>query len=300
MTKNSEQKERLDYHGLSKFLDNLKALFAFKTDTPTKLSQLVNDVGYKTTDTVYTHPSYAAKSSGLYKVSVDNAGHVNSATEVTKTDITQLGILSETPSFNDATSIYPTLSAATAAAETSSDAIKSGVNILTTLSNIKKSFSAIIQGLKILGTNVGMIQGIPSDPHEQSPYIAASSKAVHTLNSNLSGFSSSTLEVNSACSVESFLNRGMCFKCGNFVIVKAVCAGVYFYTKTALFTVPAGYRPSQSVMGIIQCRRYHPSNLDKSIGAPVGIGADGSITQSFNNEGSSTIWEGEIFAVYKV
>ena len=52
MTKNSEQKERLDYHGLSKFLDNLKTLFAFKTDTPTKLSQLVNDVGYKTTDTV--------------------------------------------------------------------------------------------------------------------------------------------------------------------------------------------------------------------------------------------------------
>lgn len=185
MTKNSEQKERLDYHGLSKFLDNLKALFAFKTDTPTKLSQLVNDVGYKTTDTVYTHPSYAAKSSGLYKVSVDNAGHVNSATEVTKTDITQLGILSETPSFNDATSIYPTLSAATAAAETSSDAIKSGVNILTTLSNIKKSFSAIIQGLKILGTNVGMIQGITSDLNEQSDYIAASSKAVHTLNSNL-------------------------------------------------------------------------------------------------------------------
>ncbi len=191
MTKNSEQKERLDYHGLSKFLDNLKTLFAFKTDTPTKLSQLVNDVGYKTTDTVYTHPSYAAKSSGLYKVSVDNAGHVNSATEVTKTDITQLGILSETPSFNDATSIYPTLSAATAAAETSSDAIKSGVNILTTLSNIKKSFSAIIQGLKILGTNVGMIQGITSDLNEQSDYIAASSKAVHTLNSNLDSISES-------------------------------------------------------------------------------------------------------------
>ena len=189
MTKNSEQKERLDYHGLSKFLDNLKALFAFKADTPVKLSQLENDVGYKTTDTVYTHPSYAAKSTGLYKVSVDGGGHVNSTAEVTKDDITKLGILSETPSFNDAVSTYTTLSDANAAAQTSSDAIKSGVSIFATLSNMKKSFSAIVQGLKILGTNVGMIQGITSDLNAESDYIAASSKALHTLNSNLGGFS---------------------------------------------------------------------------------------------------------------
>jgi len=183
--KNSEPEERLDYHGLSKFLDNLKALFAFKADTPVKLSQLENDVGYKTTDTVYTHPSYAAKSTGLYKVSVDGGGHVNSTAEVTKDDITKLGILSETPSFNDAVSTYTTLSDANAAAQTSSDAIKSGVSIFTTLSNMKKSFSAIVQGLKILGTNVGMIQGITSDLNAESDYIAASSKALHTLNSNL-------------------------------------------------------------------------------------------------------------------
>ena len=185
LTKNSEPEERLDYHGLSKFLDNLKALFAFKADTPVKLSQLENDVGYKTTDTVYTHPSYAARSTGLYKVSVDGGGHVNSTAEVTKDDITKLGILSETPSFNDAVSTYTTLSDANAAAQTSSDAIKSGVSIFTTLSNMKKTFSAIVQGLKILGTNVGMIQGITSDLNAESDYIAASSKALHTLNSNL-------------------------------------------------------------------------------------------------------------------
>lgn len=47
---------------------------------------------YKDTNTVYTHPSYTAKSSGLYKVTVDSTGHVSAATAVTKADITALGI----------------------------------------------------------------------------------------------------------------------------------------------------------------------------------------------------------------
>ena len=44
------------------------------------------------TDTKYTHPTYTAKSSGLYKVTVDGTGHVSGATAVTKADITALGI----------------------------------------------------------------------------------------------------------------------------------------------------------------------------------------------------------------
>lgn len=40
----------------------------------------------------YTHPSYTAKSSGLYKVTVDSTGHVSAATAVAKADITGLGI----------------------------------------------------------------------------------------------------------------------------------------------------------------------------------------------------------------
>ena len=46
----------------------------------------------KFTDTVYTHPSHTAYSSGLYKVTVDALGHVTAATAVTKSDITGLGI----------------------------------------------------------------------------------------------------------------------------------------------------------------------------------------------------------------
>ena len=40
----------------------------------------------------YTHPSYTARSSGLYKVTVDAQGHVSNVSAVTKDDITALGI----------------------------------------------------------------------------------------------------------------------------------------------------------------------------------------------------------------
>ena len=40
----------------------------------------------------YTHPSYTAKSNGLYKVTVDSSGHVSGTTAVSQSDITALGI----------------------------------------------------------------------------------------------------------------------------------------------------------------------------------------------------------------
>lgn len=43
-------------------------------------------------DTIYTHPSYTALSSGIYKITVDKTGHVNAATAIVKADITALGI----------------------------------------------------------------------------------------------------------------------------------------------------------------------------------------------------------------
>lgn len=92
----------------------------------------------------------------------------------------------ETPTFMDTVNTYTTLSAANTAAETASNAIKSKVSIFTTLSNMKKSFSAIVQGLKILATNVGAINGITSDINSESTTIAASSKMVHDLNASLS------------------------------------------------------------------------------------------------------------------
>lgn len=40
----------------------------------------------------YTHPSYAPMTSGVYKITVDESGHVLEAVPVTKSDITALGI----------------------------------------------------------------------------------------------------------------------------------------------------------------------------------------------------------------
>ena len=40
----------------------------------------------------YTHPSFTARNAGLYKVTVNNQGHVTNAVAVTKEDITALGI----------------------------------------------------------------------------------------------------------------------------------------------------------------------------------------------------------------
>jgi hypothetical protein len=56
-----------------------------------------------TQDTVYTHPSYSAKSAGLYKVTVDDMGHVSAATAVTKDDITGLGIPAQDTTYDVAT-----------------------------------------------------------------------------------------------------------------------------------------------------------------------------------------------------
>lgn len=59
----------------------------------------------------YTHPSYTAKSSGLYKVTVDASGHVSAATAVTKSDITALGIPG-----SDTNTTYSAMTGATSSA----------------------------------------------------------------------------------------------------------------------------------------------------------------------------------------
>ena len=51
----------------------------------------------------YTHPTYTAQKSGLYKVTVDATGHVSAATAVAKADITALGIPAQDTTYADAT-----------------------------------------------------------------------------------------------------------------------------------------------------------------------------------------------------
>ena len=52
----------------------------------------ITALGVPAQDTTYTHPSYTARASGLYKVTVDSTGHVSAAAAVDKSDITALGV----------------------------------------------------------------------------------------------------------------------------------------------------------------------------------------------------------------
>ena len=66
-----------------------------------------------TQDTIYTHPSHTAKSSGLYKITVDSLGHVSAATAVAKSDITGLGIPAQDTTYSAATTSAAGLMSAT-------------------------------------------------------------------------------------------------------------------------------------------------------------------------------------------
>ena len=109
----------------------------------------------------------------------------------------------DVPTYDDTVGTYTTLETSNEAAEQFSNKIKSGASFLTTLSNAKKSLSAIVQGLKILGTNVGAINGITSDINSESTTIAASSKMVHDLNASLSNVSAG-LDISSNIVVHDF------------------------------------------------------------------------------------------------
>lgn len=54
------------------------------------------------TDTVYTHPTYTAKTNGLYKITVDSTGHVSGTNSVSKADITALGIPAQDTTYDGA------------------------------------------------------------------------------------------------------------------------------------------------------------------------------------------------------
>ena len=61
----------------------------------------------------YTHPAHTAKTSGLYKITVDAQGHVSAATAVAKSDITALGIPAQDTTYSAATTSKAGLMSAT-------------------------------------------------------------------------------------------------------------------------------------------------------------------------------------------
>ena len=106
----------------------------------------------------YTHPSYSAKASGLYKVTVDATGHVSAATAVTKSDITALGIPGQdtnttyTPATDDADGLM------SAEDKAKLDGIASGAN-----NYVHPSYTAKTSGLyKITVDGMGHVSAVAS------------------------------------------------------------------------------------------------------------------------------------------
>lgn len=95
----------LDENGLTYLWSKIKGTFVaqqsgkglstndYTTAEKNKLAGLSN----------YTHPSYTPKTNGLYKITVDETGHVSSTVNVSKSDITALGIPSQDTTYSNMT-----------------------------------------------------------------------------------------------------------------------------------------------------------------------------------------------------
>ena len=102
----------------------------------------------------YTHPSYTARASGLYKVTVDNTGHVSAATAVTKSDITALGIPESDTTYSAATTSAEGLMSA--ADKTKLDGVTAGANKYT-----HPSYTARASGLyKVTVDSTGHVSAV--------------------------------------------------------------------------------------------------------------------------------------------
>lgn len=93
----------LDENGLTYLWSKIKGRFVeqvsgkglstndYTTAEKNKLASLSN----------YTHPSYTPRANGLYKITVDDKGHISDAIAVAKSDITDLGIPSQDTTYSD-------------------------------------------------------------------------------------------------------------------------------------------------------------------------------------------------------
>lgn len=127
-------------HSNKSVLDGTTA--SFTTDEKTKLAGIAAGANK------YTHPSYTAKSSGLYKITVDSSGHVSATTAVAKSDITQLGIPAQDTTYSAATeSANGLMSAADKKKLNAIDSSLQGV----TADEIGKVKDVTVNGTSVLG-----------------------------------------------------------------------------------------------------------------------------------------------------
>jgi len=97
----------------------------------------------------YIHPAYTAKSSGLWKITVDATGHVSAAVAITKEDITNLGIPAQDTTYSIATAFANGLMSSTD--KTLFD-FYTGSNSVTTLASLPVTKNLVIATLSAATT----------------------------------------------------------------------------------------------------------------------------------------------------
>lgn len=123
----------LDDNGVLYFWSKIKSFFVAKEDgkglstndyTTAEKNKLA---GITTGANKYTHPTYTAHTSGLYKIANDATGHVSGATAVVKADITALGIPAQDTTYTAASQTKMGL--LTAAGKIKLDGIADGAEV---------------------------------------------------------------------------------------------------------------------------------------------------------------------------
>ena len=103
----------------------------------------------------YIHPSYTSATSRLYKVTVDSTGHVSEVTDVTKSDITNLGIPAQDTTYSNATT--STAGLMSKDDKSKLDGIASNANNYS----LPTASSTTLGGIKV-GTNLTISNGVLS------------------------------------------------------------------------------------------------------------------------------------------
>ena len=123
----------------------------------------------------YEHPKYTAKSSGLYKITVDATGHISATTAVTKTDITGLGIPAQDTTYTNATTSKAGLMSASD--KTKLDAIDESLQGVTA-DEIGRVKDVTLNGTSVLGADGTASLVIDDLASEYTPVTASVSKAI--------------------------------------------------------------------------------------------------------------------------
>ena len=131
-----------------------------KTITYTKGDGSTGTITTQDTNTVYTHPTYTAKNSGLYKVTVDGTGHVSGTAAVAKSDITALGIPAQDTTYSAATTSAAGLMSASDKSKL--DGIATGANKTTVDSSLSTTSTNPVQN-KVVNAAISNLNTLVGD-----------------------------------------------------------------------------------------------------------------------------------------